>query len=120
MTTVEMKAAAPNRYLAYLREHAERVLVVHNKERKELSDDEFSKKKAYIVRTRDGRLLAAFPPRFMKTRFSGFEGDFKRMRGAGEARCDDHLQTKLRVRQRDGKDKQDWLYAFYIPAWPLQ
>ena len=116
----EIKVDVRERYLAYLREHAKRIVVVKSKKRLELTDDEFNKKKAFIIKSRDGEYAAAFPPHFMTSRFQGFESDFQKMRNDDMIIADKTgLQTKCRIRMKDGEVQHERVYMIRLDQWPL-
>jgi hypothetical protein len=121
MTKAEVAPDVRESYINYLHKYSNRIVVIDNKDRPDLTDSEFNKTKAFIVKTRDGQHLAAFPPHFMPTRLPGFQADFRRLREQGLAVCDeDGLQSKLRIRTRDGKVLNERVYAIVLDRWPLQ
>ena len=121
LTGAEVAPDDRETYVNYLQKFAERVVVIDNKNRPELTNSKLSMTKAFIVKTQDGQHLAAFPPYNMAKRFPGFQDDFRRMREQGQAICDEHsLQHKLRIRKRGGQVCHERVYAIVLDGWPLQ
>ena len=104
---------------AYLRQNVANIQLIDNQDRPELTDEEFAKAKAFIVKLRDGQLLACFPARRMPKRFSGFETTWKKLRSRGQVVADSGLQSGQRIRLKDDKVFKDKVYALRIESWPL-
>ncbi len=120
MTAKNPQVNPRERYLAYLLEHSDKIRVVKSRAKTEMTDGEFNKTKAFIVKMRDGQRAVAFPPHFMGQRFNGFESDFRKMRDLGWAITDrTGLQTKHRIRLKNGEVKNDRVYMIRLDQWPL-